>query len=93
VVTALALGHHQRPVRDLHVSEPQAQHLAPAQPGQQHRSIIARSRCVRKATTSRSASAGDKIRGNVRGTRAWSGWLPKVSNMNQSRLTRTVSGT
>jgi hypothetical protein len=26
-------------------------------------------------------------------TRSWSAWLPKVSNMNQSRPTRTVSAT
>ena len=26
-------------------------------------------------------------------TRSWSAWLPKASNMNQSRLTRTVSAT
>jgi hypothetical protein len=26
-------------------------------------------------------------------TRSWRAWLPKVSNMNQSRLTRTVSVT
>jgi len=32
-------------------------------------STIARSRCVRSAPTSRSASPGDKIRGSVRGTR------------------------
>jgi len=32
-------------------------------------STIARSRCLRSAPTSRSASSGDKILGNVRGTR------------------------
>ena len=26
-------------------------------------------------------------------THSWSAWLPKVSNMNQSRLTRTASAT
>jgi len=36
MMAALALGHHQPPVSDLHVGEPQPQHLAPAQPGQQH---------------------------------------------------------
>ena len=37
VMAALALHHGQPPVSDLHVRKPQPQHLAPAQPGQQHR--------------------------------------------------------
>jgi len=36
VVAALALHHGQQPVGNLHVTEPQPQHLTPAQPGQQH---------------------------------------------------------
>ena len=37
VMAALARHGNQPPVSDLHIFEPQAQHLAPAQPGQQHR--------------------------------------------------------
>jgi hypothetical protein len=37
VMAALALHHGQPAVADLHIFEPQSQHLAPAQPGQQHR--------------------------------------------------------
>jgi hypothetical protein len=37
VMTALAFHHDQPPVSDLHVLEPQPQHLAAAQPRQQHR--------------------------------------------------------
>jgi hypothetical protein len=36
VMAALACYHHQPLIRDLHIFEPQAQHLAPAQPRQQH---------------------------------------------------------
>jgi hypothetical protein len=68
-VAALALHHGQPPVGDLHVGEPQAQHLAAAQPASSIASTIARSRCVGSAATSRSASDGDKILGRVRGTR------------------------
>ena len=37
VMAALALHHGQPPVSDLHILKAQPQHLAPAQPGQQHR--------------------------------------------------------
>ena len=36
-MAALALHHGQPPAGNLHVGEPQPEHLAPAQPGQQHR--------------------------------------------------------
>ena len=37
LMPAFALGDEQPPLRDVHVRHPQAEHLAPAQPAQQHR--------------------------------------------------------
>ena len=37
MMSALARHDNQPPLSDLHVLEPQSQHLTPAQPGQQHR--------------------------------------------------------
>ena len=71
VVTALALDDEHPPISDLNVGEAQPEDLATTQPTEQNSiaATIARSRCVRSAPISRSASAGDRMVGNVRGTR------------------------
>jgi len=51
----------QAPVRDLYISQAQAQHLAAAQPDQHHAQHHRRSRAVRSAAISRSTSSGARI--------------------------------
>jgi hypothetical protein len=55
----------QAPVRDLYISQAQAQHLAAAQPDQHHGQHDRRSRAVRSAAISRSTSSGAKIQRHV----------------------------
>jgi len=70
-MTALALLHHrQAPASDLHVLEPQPSTSQRRSPASSIPSTMARSLPVRSAPSSRSASAGARIFGRVRGTRS-----------------------